>query len=237
MKKSPTIPSETAQASKLNLDFSQSVFINSHLESWQQSPMPGVWRKRLAREEAERGHATSIVKYEAGASFSSHPHPLGEEIFVLDGVFSDETGDYPAGSYLRNPEGFEHAPFSKEGCIIFVKLHQFQPEDRKQVRVDTHNSEWLPGLGNLKVMPLHEFSNHEMSESTALVFWPAGEKFQPHTHFGGEEILVISGEFIDEHGHYPAGSWLRSPHLSKHNPYVEQDTVILVKVGHLPIAE
>ncbi len=83
-------------------------------------------------------------------------------------------------------------------------------------------------------MPLHQFSNNVMNESTALVFWPAGEHFQPHTHFGGEEILVISGEFIDEHGRYPAGSWIRSPHLSKPNPYAEQDTVILVKVGHLP---
>ena len=85
-------------------------------------------------------------------------------------------------------------------------------------------------------MPLHQFSNDVISESTALVFWPAGEKFQPHTHFSGEEILVISGEFIDDHNRYPAGSWLRSPHLSKHNPYVEQDTVILVKVGHLPVS-
>lgn len=219
----------------INLDFSQHVFINTNLEEWQPSPMKGVWRKRLAREDAEQGHATSIVRYDAGASFSSHPHPLGEEIFVLKGVFSDETGDYPAGTYIRNPEGFEHAPFSKEGCTLFVKLHQFQVDDRKQVRIDTRNTEWQPGNGNLKVIPLHQFSNKVMSESTALVLWPAGEKFQPHTHFGGEEILVISGEFIDEHGRYPAGSWLRSPHLSKHNPYVEEDTVILVKVGHLPV--
>lgn len=218
----------------LNLDFSKRIFIDSNLEAWQPSPMEGVWRKRLAREDAEQGHATSIVRYDAGASFSSHPHPLGEEIFVLKGVFSDETGDYPAGTYIRNPEGFEHAPFSKEGCTLFVKLHQFQVDDTKQVRIDTRNTEWQPGNGNLKVISLHQFSNKVMSESSALVFWPAGEKFQPHTHFGGEEILVISGEFIDDHGRYPAGSWLRSPHLSKHNPYVEEDTVILVKVGHLP---
>jgi len=220
----------------LNLDFSQQVIIKTDEMTWTESPMAGVWRKRLAREEAEQGHATSIVKYEAGASFASHPHPLGEEIFVLDGIFSDETGDYPAGSYIRNPEGFEHSPFSKKGCTLFVKLHQFQVEDCTQVRIDTRNTEWLPGIGDLKVMPLHQFSNNEINESTALVFWPAGEHFQPHTHFGGEEILVISGEFIDEHGRYPAGSWLRSPHLSKHDPYVEQDTLILVKVGHLPLS-
>jgi anti-sigma factor ChrR (cupin superfamily) len=78
-------------------------------------------------------------------------------------------------------------------------------------------------------MPLHSFG----TESTALVFWPAGEKFVPHTHMGGEEIFVLQGEFIDEHGRYPAGTWIRSPHLSRHHPYVEQDTIILVKVGHI----
>ena len=110
----------------LNMDFSLRVHINTFDEQWQPSPAAGVWRKRLAREEAERGHATSIVKYDAGASFATHPHPLGEEILVLSGVFSDETGDYPAGSYLRNPQGFSHAPFSLQGCELLVKLHQFQ---------------------------------------------------------------------------------------------------------------
>ncbi len=213
----------------LNMDFSQRVVINTADLEWQNSPAVGVLRKRLAREEAERGHATSIVKYQAGAKFNSHPHPLGEEILVLDGVFSDETGDYPAGSYLRNPEGFVHAPFSLQGCTLLVKLHQFQTTDSQQVAINTKQAEWLPGHGKLRVMPLHQHG----TESTALVMWPAGTHFQPHRHFGGEEIYVISGEFIDELGRYPAGTWIRSPHLSQHNPYVEQDTVILVKVGHL----
>ena len=194
----------------LNLDFSKRIAIDSNALSWDQSPMAGVLRKRLAREEAERGHATSIVKYEAGARFNSHPHPLGEEIFVLEGVFSDETGDYPAGSYIRNPEGFEHAPFSEQGCILFVKLHQFHSKDQQQVRINTNQTEWLPGHGNLRVMPLHEFSYNPsgvgldnnsaqaISESTALVHWPAGTKFQPHTHFAGEEILVLKGEYASE---------------------------------------
>lgn len=213
----------------LNMNFDERVVINTLTQKWQDSPLPGITRKALAREEAERGHATSIVRYQPGASFSAHDHPLGEEILVLEGVFSDESGDYPAGSYIRNPEGFRHAPFSKEGCLLLVKLHQFQNDDSEQVRIDTKNTEWLPGIGNLEVMPLHSFKG----ESTALVHWPAGEHFQPHVHAGGEEIYVISGEFIDEHGRYGAGTWLRNPHMSRHNPYVEQDTVILVKVGHL----
>jgi anti-sigma factor ChrR (cupin superfamily) len=213
----------------INMDLSQRVVINTNEQDWQQSPMQGVWRKPLAREDMERGHATSIVRYEAGASFSEHNHPLGEEILVLEGTFSDQTGDYHAGTYFRNPEGFIHAPFSQKGCVLLVKLHQFQSNDSDHITIDTRSTEWLPGNGGLQVMPLHSFA----TEQVALVKWPAGERFQPHTHFGGEEIFVLNGEFKDELGSYPAGTWIRSPHLSSHNPYVDKDTLIWVKVGHL----
>lgn len=214
----------------LNMDFSEPVVIDTRELDWVPSPMAGVWRKPLAREDAERGHATSIVRYEPGARFKSHPHPLGEEILVLEGTFSDESGDFPAGTYFRNPEGFSHAPFSEAGCVILVKLHQFQPGDSARVCIDTNTEPFRPGMGNLQVLPLHEFEG----ESVALVRWPAGEVFQLHSHFAGEEIYVIEGELIDEHGRYPAGTWLRSPHLSQHHPRVEVDTLIWVKVGHLP---
>lgn len=213
----------------LNLDFTKRVVINTNDQELIKSPSKGVYRKLLARDEKERGHATSIVKFEPGSKFSSHDHPLGEEILVLDGTFSDESGDYSAGTYFRNPEGFIHSPFSEHGCTLLVKLHQFKTNDSKHINIDTNTASWLKGNGNLKVMPLHEFEG----ESAALVYWPKGEHFVPHTHFGGEEIFVISGEFIDENGRYPAGTWIRSPHMSAHNPYVEQDTVIFVKVGHL----
>lgn len=215
----------------LNMDFTKKVVVRSREMDWASSPAGGVLRKPMAREEAERGHATSIVRYEPGASFTRHEHPLGEEILVLEGVFSDQSGDYGPGSYLRNPPGSGHAPFSKEGCVLFVKLHQFSPDDLDTVRIDTEATPWLPGQGNLGVMPLHEFEH----EHVALVKWPAGEKFLPHQHFGGEEILVLSGEFCDEHGRYPVGTWLRSPHLSQHHPFVDEETVIWVKTGHLPL--
>lgn len=213
----------------LNMNFDKKVVIETHQQPWTGSPHANVWRKPLAREEAERGHATSLVKFEAGASFREHDHPLGEEILVLSGTFSDQSGDYHAGTYFRNPEGFKHAPFSKEGCILFVKLHQFALGDNEHVVIDTKATNWSPGIGGLSVMPLHSYKG----ESTALVKWPKGERFELHRHFGGEEIFVIKGELIDEHGRYPQGSWIRSPHLSEHFPYVEQETIILVKVGHL----
>ena len=215
----------------LNMDFSERVVVDTNNMNWQPSPAAGVERKPLAREEAERGHATSVVRYLPDSSFKRHEHPLGEEILVLDGVFSDETGDYGKGTYFRNPPGTGHAPHSKDGCTLFVKLHQFQPDDLEQYEIDTNSTEWKPGIGGLQVMPLHEFG----TEHVALVKWPAGEQFQQHRHQGGEEIFVLTGALKDEHGVYPAGTWIRSPHMSEHNPYVEEETIIWVKTGHLPL--
>lgn len=212
-----------------NLDFSQVVVIRSQDQAWQDSPAAGVKRIPLEREHAESGHVSSIVQYAPGSKFSMHEHPGGEEIYVLEGVFSDEHGDYPAGTYIRNPAGSKHAPFSKDGCTLFVKLNQFAQGDEQQVVINTNDQPWLQGQGGLTVQPLHEFQGH----STALVHWPAGERFAPHKHWGGEEILVLKGEFKDEYGSYPKGTWIRSPHLSQHFPFVDEETIIMVKVGHL----
>jgi len=214
----------------INIDFTQKVVIDTQQQAWINSPMAGVLRKPLARSEDEV-HITSIVEYAPQSYFSEHPHPQGEEIFVLEGVFSDQNGDYTAGTYLRNPPNSRHKPFSEQGCLIFVKLNQFDDTDLQSVRINTQKAPWLQGIGNLQVMPLHDFEG----QHTALVKWPAGEHFKPHKHFGGEEILVISGTFQDEFGLYPTHTWIRSPHMSEHNPFVEEETIILVKTGHLPI--
>lgn len=217
------------QSDSLNMDLSQKVVIETKQMSWEGSRAENVLRKPLERAFQESGRATSIVQFMAGASFPAHRHDMGEEILVLEGVFSDETGDYPAGTYLRNPPGSSHAPHSGKGCTLFVKLEQFDPKDQTKVVINTQETAWQPGIGNLQVMGLHSFQ----TEHTALVWWPKGETFQPHHHWGGEEIMVLQGEFIDEHGRYPTGTWIRSPHLSLHDPWVEQETLIWVKTGHL----
>ena len=215
----------------LNQNYQHRVVIDTSSQEWEATYAGGVARKKLERQAEESGKATSIVRYDAEASFPTHTHPGGEEIFVLEGVFSDENGDYPAGTYLRNPAGTSHAPFSKHGCVIFVKLCYFKQNDTQQVVVNTRDTAWQPGLvEGLQVMPLH---SHE-TEHTALVKWQPDTRFKAHQHWGGEEIFVLEGEFKDELGSYPAGTWLRSPHLSQHQPFVgEQETVILVKTGHL----
>jgi len=213
----------------LNMDFSKTAYLIPKQQHWSNSPANGVSRIPLERESAESGHATSFVSYQAGSFFPEHPHIQGEEIYVIDGVFSDENGDYPAGSYIRNPAGSHHSPFSKQGCTLFVKLNQFQTDDNQKIVIKPEQQQWGNGIGNLKVCSLHSYN----TESTALVRWPANEVFQPHAHDGGEEIIVLKGMFFDEHGEYPAGSWIRNPHLSRHYPYVKEETLILVKVGHL----
>jgi len=166
---------------RLNADFSKRVVIDTEAMPWEASPMPGVKRRKLDRIGEEVARATSLVKYDPDSYFSAHTHGGGEEFFVLEGVFSDEHGDYPAGTYVRNPIGSSHTPRSEEGCIIFVKV------------------------------------------------------FNPHRHFGGEEILVLDGVFSDENGDYPKGTWLRSPHMSMHRPFSKEGCLIYVKTGHLPI--
>ncbi|MEM7180042.1 MAG: cupin domain-containing protein [Spirochaetota bacterium] len=212
-----------------NMNRSEKLIIQEHLQPWLASPNKNVFRKPFEREKEESGQVTSLVRYEPGSEFSEHTHPLGEEIFVWEGEFADEHGRYPAGTYLRNPSGSSHKPFSEVGCKLFVKLNQFASDDLKRVVIDTTRSDWFPGFGMLRVMPLHEHGTH----NAALVHWPPGATFQPHKHWGGEEIFVLQGTFQDEYGNYPQGTYLRSPHLSMHNPFSEKGCTILVKVGHM----
>ena len=159
----------------LNADFHRRVVIPpADAAGWQPSTEPGVHRHRLDRIGDEVARATSIVRYNAGSRFARHTHGGGEEYLVLDGTFSDESGDHPAGTYVRNPPGTSHAPFSREGCTLFVKLWQFAQGDDEPVRIDTTQATWRPGLvPGLAVLPLHEFGG----VSTALVRWAPDTRF------------------------------------------------------------
>lgn len=216
---------------QVNSDFSRRVVVLPGDYKFVDSPLAGVSRMMLDRAGNEVARATSIVRYAPGSGYSSHRHDGGEEILVLDGVFSDEHGDYPAGSYLRNPPGTSHQPFSKDGCTLLVKLWQFAADDTTQLVIDTQSQSWRQGLvPGLSVMPLHEHNG----VSTALVRWAPNTQFNRHIHVGGEEILVLEGMFRDEHGEYPAGSWLRNPRYSEHTPFTgPEGALIYVKVGHM----
>lgn len=215
----------------INADYTQRVVLRHQDLPWVPSPETGIERRMLDRVGDEVAKATSIVRYQPGSKFPSHTHDLGEEIFVLDGVFSDETGDYPAGSYIMNPPGSQHAPFSAQGCTLFVKLRHLGPDQTERERVDTHLATWYPGMvPGLHVMPLMR-----QGTGSTLVRWAPQTFFNPHRHFGGEEIFVVKGVFSDEHGHYPQGTWIRSPHMSQHKPFSQEGCTIFVKTGHLMV--
>jgi anti-sigma factor ChrR (cupin superfamily) len=215
---------------KINSDLSQRALSYTEEIAWVDSPSPGVRRRMLERDGDEVARVTSIVRYAPGSYFTPHIHGGGEEFLVLDGIFSDDRGDYGSGCYVRNPVGSKHTPHSKAGCDIFVKLWQMDTDDRNYVAIDTNTAVWQPGLvKGLQVMPLHTYQTEEV----ALVKWEAGTRFNRHTHSGGEEIFVLEGVFEDEFGRYPKGTWLRNPPNSIHAPFSTEGCLIYVKVGHL----
>ena len=214
----------------LNTDISRRVVIDTETEPWLDSPLPGVGRRMLERDGDEVARATSIVRYAPGSRFSEHSHGLGEEFLVLEGVFSDEHGDYPAGTYVRNPPGSSHRPCSRDGCTLFVKLRQMDPEDRRFVRIDTAGAPWSPGSEQgLLVMPLHS----DERESVALTKLKPGTRLERRHLPAGEEILVLEGVLEDDYGAYPKGTWLRNPPGSSHAPRSGAGCIYYTKTGHL----
>lgn len=210
----------------LRMDFNQRVTVDTQTMEWLPSPSGTVWRKPLARAQAERGHATSVVRYEPGAAFPRHEHPLGEEILVLEGTFSDETGDYPAGTYLRNPPGSGHAPFSHGGCLLLVKLHQFQPDDLQQISVDTGVVPWRK-TDRGALLQLH--SHHR--ERVAMWQLNAGAALPLQLEHAEVEWFVVSGELKVADETYAGGTWVRDP-APANDPVAVVDSTVWIKAGH-----
>ena len=217
---------------ELNADFSRRVVIHSEDEPWKASPMPGVERRMLDRIGGEVARATTIVRYAPGSKFSAHTHSGGEEFIVLEGVFQDEHGDFPAGTYVRNPPTTSHTPGSEEGCTIFVKLWQFDMDDRNQFRKDMA-AELQPAGTGLTVAELHNDSRERVSYLEAEP-GAAIEVAEP----GGIELLVIDGTLTEVGEELRRGSWLRLPEGTPLSATAGPEGVkIWMKTGHLPHAK
>ena len=211
---------------KIHDDFSQRVVLDTEGMEWVPSPMAGVERKMLDRLGAETGRATSLVRYAPGSYFSPHVHEGGEEFLVLDGVFSDETGDYPAGTYVRNPIGSGHKPYSENGCIIFVKLWQFSPDDDQQFSVKLDQN--FDG-DMINIQLLHQYNN----ESVCIVALPKGLEYTISEDLKGSEVLILSGQLSGKAMDYPAKSWLRNPSGFSAILKAEESSIFYLKTGHL----
>jgi anti-sigma factor ChrR (cupin superfamily) len=193
---------------ELNADFSQRVVVHAAQLAWTPSPIAGVDRRMLDRIGDEVARATSIVRYAANSRFPPHTHGGGEEFLVLDGVFADEHGDFPAGCYVRNPPTSRHTPGSAPGCVLFVKLWQFDPKDRNEIRLDTAKIAYRPAPGRpgVELTPLFADGREEVR----LERWARGAAIALETP-GGAEVLVLEGGFDDGGDRFAPQSWLRLP--------------------------
>lgn len=193
----------------LNADFNLRVVQRPQDASWVASPLPGVTRRMLDRVGAEIARATSVVRYAPDSEFSRHVHGGGEEFLVLEGVFSDETGDFPAGWYVRNPPGTSHAPHSQQGCVILVKLWQFAADDLLPVQLDTGRTEhWRPAQApGVEIMDLHA----HRGVCTRLLRLGADAAIPDAMLAEAPELFVLDGELREGDAQYPAGTWLRCP--------------------------
>lgn len=216
---------------ELNADFTRRVAVHAAGQPWVASPMPGVERRMLDRIGEEVARATSLVRYAPDSRFSRHVHGGGEEFLVLEGTFQDEHGDYPAGSYLRNPPTSSHTPGSSEGCTIFVKLWQFDPGDRTEIRLDSRRIAPVPAPGRpgVELVPLFSDSREEVR----LELWQPGAAVALEAP-GGLEILVLQGGFREGGEAFAPWSWLRLPAgarlLAEAGP---QGARLWAKSGHL----
>uniref|UniRef100_UPI00404733AA cupin domain-containing protein n=1 Tax=Aliarcobacter sp. TaxID=2321116 RepID=UPI00404733AA len=204
----------------MNEFYEKRVLIDTNKMIWDETNNKDIFKKLLSKKENEE---TSILKIEKNGKINTNSKINSVEIFVLEGTYINEFGKFNKGTYLYLPKEDEVSITSNDACTIFRKINYLKNDE--QIIIDTNCVSWLSGQGNLEVMPL--------STQTALVKWPKDEKFMPHKHWGGEEVFVLKGTFMDEHGAYPEGSWIRSPHLSVHFPYVKEETIIFVKTGHL----
>jgi len=193
---------------QLNANFDERVLVHSEQLEWQASPMAGVERRMLDRIGDEVARATSIVRYAPGSHFSPHVHKGGEEFIVLEGVFQDEHGDYPPGTYVRNPPESRHTPGSEPGCTIFVKLWQFDLSDRTTVVSDMNERDARPDAGQLgrNTLLLHR----DARETVTMDVWAPGVDVELDTA-GGLEVLVLDGSVEEGGDTLVRHSWLRVP--------------------------
>jgi anti-sigma factor ChrR (cupin superfamily) len=201
----------TEEKLALNTDLSHRVAVDTRDMAWTESPGGHVQRKRLhLAGPAESGQVTSVVRYMPGAEFPAHDHPDGEEILVLDGVFSDEHGDWPAGTYLLNPEGFRHGPFSRTGCTLLVKLRQYPGRDREHISIQTNDVSWTPSVRK-NVAWKKLYAQDPYTDHMRIERWDSPADLGQANFPLGAELFVLKGAFADQNGRYGMHSWLRIP--------------------------
>lgn len=174
----------------------------------------------------------SLEAYAPGTTWS-HEGGFLLELLVVSGQLEIGEQKLPPSSFVRLAPDVSVTFKSAEGCVLYVNRRLATEAEVESFALAGDQLDWRQGMvPGLKVTSLHQ----GLTKHTALVRWAPETRFNPHTHVGGEEILVLEGVFRDEHGAYPTGTWIRSPHMSNHRPFTgPEGATILVKVGHLDV--
>ena len=88
---------------------------------WKQTRHPGIAIK-FFREDPETGDATVLIRMAPGKGYPPHRHNGVEEIYVVQGGYTDRWGEHREGDYVCNEAGSAHHPIALPGddCILFA---------------------------------------------------------------------------------------------------------------------
>jgi quercetin dioxygenase-like cupin family protein len=233
----------------VNSDLTQRVVIQTATLPWSPSPwIPGINRKFLDRYgNGQFVPSTSVVSFATGVRDPYHAHPHGEEFYVLEGVFTDHTGDYLPGFYVRHPIRWCHAPYvdmRNPSAVVWVKVSQIMEEGEPVIVRDTCDlelAEWRDGsslAGRVRVLPLH--ASARTGERVWIEVWEPGTRTVVPQPLGGEEVFVISGSLVENGSTHPPLTWIRNPAHRQGTQFLwqrasPQGCKLLMKSGHLPM--
>lgn len=229
----------------VNADLEERAVVETAAMSWSPSPwIPGINRKFLDRYgNGQFVPSTSVVSFESGVRDPYHAHPHGEEYFVLSGTFTDHTGDYLPGFYVRHPMRWCHAPYvdvRNQDAVVWVKVSQVAEEGEPIIVTDTCDPD-LPAWqdraclsGRIRALPL--YASARTGERVWIELWEPGTEDAVLQPPGGEEVFVISGSLTDDGVVRPGLTWIRNPARGEGASWRRSTAVgckLLMKSGHM----
>lgn len=227
---------------KINSNFKLFAATNFDANKYIASPAFGVNRFMLDRIGSEKARATTIVQYKPNSKFPKHTHIGGEEFLVLEGTFKDDYGNFPQGTYVRNPIDSQHAPWvDGDGCTIMVKLLQMADtgEGTEPLHVDLEKAKNKDGV-TTDFGTVVDLYHNDVTGELVQMYWMNPSAVIPTDEAAtscGEELFVMDGSLDLNGEEYTKWGWLRFPVASTKDRLKlqagDKGAQVYRKTGHL----
>mmetsp|Transcript_15493 Transcript_15493/g.26240 ORF Transcript_15493/g.26240 Transcript_15493/m.26240 type:complete len:251 (-) Transcript_15493:32-784(-) len=223
---------------KINANFKLFAATNFDATKYVASPAYGVNRFMLDRIGSEKARATSIVQYQPNSKFPEHTHMGGEEFLVLEGTFKDQFGEFPAGTYVRNPINSKHAPWvDDDGCTIMVKLLQMADTETTTQPLHVHFDNDHKDTNDTEFGKILQMYHNDQTGERVEMCWlnenatfPSNDDAQN----GGEELFVVHGSLCLDNEVYDKWGWIRFPPNNDDNNNADTPTKrSLLRAGNM----